>query len=68
MKQLQDTDPMPFGKHKGTPMQDVPASYLFWLWTEGGKEHEVKTCPVANYIDRNILALESEYPDGEWRQ
>lgn len=30
---LTDTDPMPFGKYKGTPMQDVPASYLHWLWS-----------------------------------
>ena len=35
MKQLQDTDPMPWGKWKGKPMQDVPADYLFWLWTNG---------------------------------
>lgn len=28
---LQDTDPMPFGKYKGKPMAQVPASYLFWL-------------------------------------
>jgi hypothetical protein len=33
MIQLQDTDKMPWGKYKGTPMQDVPASYLHWLWT-----------------------------------
>ena len=29
---LTDTDPMPFGKCAGQPMQDVPASYLHWLW------------------------------------
>lgn len=29
---LTDTDPMPFGKFAGQPMQDVPASYLHWLW------------------------------------
>jgi hypothetical protein len=57
---------MPFGKYKGTPMQDVPASYLFWLWTEAGKEREVKTCFVAEYIHRNLAALKMEYQDGEW--
>lgn len=29
-----DTDLMPFGKHKGEPLQDVPARYLAWLYGE----------------------------------
>ncbi len=29
-----DTTPMPFGKYKGKQLQDVPASYLLWLWDE----------------------------------
>lgn len=67
---LTDTDQMPFGKYgtqKGDPrmMQDVPASYFFWLWTEGGAENE--DTPVSNYIRENLDALEDEYPDGEWR-
>ena len=33
--QLQDGDAMPFGKHRGVPMQDVPASYPHWLWANG---------------------------------
>ena len=64
MKQLQDTDPMPFGAHKGVPMQDVPAQYFHYLWTTG-KEHD-KQCPVADYIRRNKVALEQEYEDGIW--
>lgn len=65
MKKLEDLDPMPFGKHKGQPMQDVPASYLFWYWTNSGKR--VNQCPVMDYVDRNLTALEQEYPDGIWR-
>jgi len=64
MGKIEDTDRMPFGKYKGEMMQDVPASYLHWLWTNG-KEHD-KTCPVADYIRRNIIALEKEHPDGIW--
>lgn len=55
---------MPFGKHRGTPMQDVPADYLHWLWTNG-KEHD-RRCQVADYIRRNITALQQEHPDGIW--
>jgi len=64
MKALEDNDKMPFGKYRGEPMQDVPASYLFWLWANG-KEHD-RQCPVADYIRRNLAGLEKEYPDGIW--
>lgn len=71
MKRLHDTDPMPWGKYgpkpkgQGLLMQDVPASYFHWLWTEGGKKGD-KVCPVADYIRRNLILLETEYPDGIW--
>lgn len=66
MIELKDTDPMPFGMHKGIPMQDVPASYMFWHWTKRGLEHD-KINPVADYIRRNLSAFEMDYPDGIWR-
>lgn len=55
---------MPFGKHKGQQMQDVPASYLHWLWCSG-KKHD-KSCSVADYIRRNKDVLAKEHPDGIW--
>jgi len=64
MSELTDTDPMPFGKHKGEPMQDVPANYLHWLWVNGKKDDN--RCPVANYIRKNINALRTENPDALW--
>ena len=68
MKLLTDLDQMPFGKHKGTLMQDVPAAYLFWLWTnERDPLHrKVKVDQVADYIWRNMDALKKEHPDGIW--
>ncbi len=62
---LTDLSPMPFGKHRNVPMQDVPARYLHWLWTEGGKKDDQR-CPVADYIRRNLSALQQEYRDGIW--
>lgn len=56
---------MPFGKHKGIPMQDVPAGYLHWLWNYGMSQ-KTRTSDVADYIQRNITALAKEYPDGIW--
>ncbi len=62
---LNDDSPMPFGKHRGVKMMDVPASYLHFLWTKLGKEHD-KQCPVAAYIRRNLGELKQEYEDGIW--
>lgn len=65
IKELQDTDPMPWGTYRNKPMQDVPAQYLHWLWTNGSKL-KVAVCPVAAYINKNISALKKEYKDGIW--
>jgi len=61
---LGDLDPMPYGKHRGIPMQDVPASYLHWLW-HNGLRHE-KNAPVHKYIVNSMSALEVENPDLIW--
>ena len=62
---LKDTDVMPWGKYKGTLMQDVPADYLFWLWSNGS-DKKTKICQVADYIERNLHILKVEHPDGIW--
>jgi uncharacterized protein (DUF3820 family) len=64
VKNLSDIDPMPFGKFKGKPMQDVPSSYLHYLWQNGLKDD--KQSNVADYIRRNLNALKVEYRDGIW--
>lgn len=35
---MKDTDLMPFGKHKGEKMANVPASWLVWFWDETSKK------------------------------
>ena len=55
---------MPFGKHKGEPMEKVPASYLHYLWSNGMKDD--RRSAVANYIRRNLAALAKEHKDGIW--
>ena len=66
MKKLEDTSKMPFGKHKGLPMSDVPAYYLHWLWENGKKSDKV--CPVADYIRRNLNCLEQEAKNLIWEK
>lgn len=64
MKELTDLCPMPFGVHRTKPMQEVPASYLHWLWTQGKKFD--RHCPVACYIRKNLESLKKEHTDGVW--
>lgn len=56
---------MPWGVHKDKPMQDVPARYLHFLWTERGLSED-HSSPVAAYIRENLAALQMEYEDGIW--
>lgn len=62
---LEDLSPIPFGKYKGTPMQDVPASYFHYLWINGMKQKK-EVDSVANYISRSLSALKQEDPDKIW--
>jgi uncharacterized protein (DUF3820 family) len=52
---MKDTDLMPFGKHKGTEMANVPATYLLWLW-----DNDRMTPVVEKYIEANLELLEAE--------
>lgn len=54
MTQLEDKDPMPFGKHKGTAMANVPADYLLYMF------EKLDPCSVKDYIRRNTDALKAE--------
>jgi uncharacterized protein (DUF3820 family) len=66
MNILQDEDPMPYGKYKGTPMADVPTDYLHWLWENGVKGD--KTGQMHDYIKRSMSALKEEAPDKIWSE
>lgn len=60
LPQLQDHDPMPFGKYKGEKMEDVPASYLLWLYDNNKCNTQVK-----EYIEDCIDVLKLEVKDGK---
>jgi len=68
---LEDTSPMPWGKYGPKPrgdgrlMADVPVNYFHWLWTEKNKKQD-QSCPVADYIRRNLNVLLLENDDLIW--
>lgn len=52
---MDDNSRMPFGKHKGTELANVPADYLLWLHKEGKCFGELK-----RYIEENMDVLKEE--------
>lgn len=60
-----DLMPMPFGVHKGKPMQDVPATYLHWLWHEGDIKQNPNS-PVYQYIKLAWRHLRAETRNLKW--
>ncbi len=57
-KPLTDNDPMPFGKHEGEAMLNVPASYLLWLSKQDWVEEKYPL--VWAYIEDNYDILQLE--------
>lgn len=64
---LTDRDPCPCGKYKGTPMGEVPATYLDWI--DGQEWFRYTQTPawvqVRHYIDRNRDAIQADIPDDD---
>lgn len=60
MDLITDQSPMPFGKHKGTAMEAIPAKYLLWLWDNGVYAEQ---SPMHHYILGSFSALETEAKD-----
>ena len=54
--QLLLTREMPFGKHKGTVIADLPANYLSWFAREGFPKGELgKLLAIMYELDHNAL-------------
>ena len=61
MDKYTDATIMPFGKHKGKKLIDVPAHYLIWLYefNEPLRHEQLK-----EYIQDNLQALKKELKNG----
>ena len=60
---MTDSDIMPFGKHQGKAMIEVPDAYLKWLWEEnvneynGDRDMGYNTLKVMDYINDSFTGL-----------
>ena len=57
---MTDDSLMPFGKHRGKKLIEVPDSYLFWL----SKENRV-TGELHDYIEDNLDAIKENIKSRE---
>jgi uncharacterized protein (DUF3820 family) len=63
---LTDNSPMPFGKHRGQALINVPASYLIWLYDAqtkrmaAGEVLSLADRTLRTYINNNLDALRVE--------
>ena len=55
MAKFTDETRMPFGKHKGGQLINVPASYLIWLY-----DNQMRNGALKNYIEDNLDVLRQE--------
>ncbi len=56
---MKDTDPMPFGKYKGTKMANVPDSYLLWIYNRIMMKSESGI--ILNKEESQILSYIEDY-------
>lgn len=59
---LQDDSPMPYGKYKGLPMEEVPADYLIWLVDNSRASPE-----IIEYVKENREVLDKEIKESRER-
>lgn len=52
---MTDESTMPFGKHKGEKLANVPPDYLLWIF-----ENNKCTPEVAKYIAENLDVIKAE--------
>jgi len=61
---LTDESPMPFGKHKGTKMANVPAKYLVWAKQKMYANND-ESRAVLKYVWANWDAIEKEFNESQ---
>ena len=64
---LTDESTMPFGKHKGDKLKDVPNKYLMWLWEQDWLKE--KYLGLYLYIEDNFDAIDRDshdYDPDDW--
>jgi hypothetical protein len=61
MAEFTDETPMPFGKHKDTKLEKVPADYLLWLADQPGFAE--RNPELSAYVEKNRALLDDEQQD-----
>lgn len=64
MEAYKDTDLMPYGKHKGVKLANVPASYLQWLFENAlqgaPNKMTIENKKLRKYYEENKEVIQKE--------
>ena len=60
---MTDDDLMPFGKHQGIPLKDVPDDYLLWLYNQ---DIHPKYSDLEDYLEENIDSIKANINKNRW--
>ena len=64
---LTDGSPMPYGQYKSCPMEDVPVTYLHYIWHSKHSDPKIPNVKrVLDYIEKSLSALMKENEDLIW--
>lgn len=64
MNKYTDQTPMPFGKYSGVPLENVPDSYLLWLYNSG----KLWDKALIAYIEDNLEAIKQNLKNDSSRR
>ncbi len=71
MPTLTDKDQIPFGKHKGMKMEDVPAEYILYMYSLikpiAPNKMTLTQKMFVNYVEDNKQVLEKQAKDKNGR-
>lgn len=54
---------IPFGKHTGKALEDIPASYLLWF----ALENQYPPDEIKKYVNMHRKTLEQEVKESNWK-
>lgn len=56
---MNDESIMQFGKHKGERLEDIPDSYLLWLYDTHSESLEQRHPKLFEYLQSNLDAIKA---------
>lgn len=54
---MNDESIMPFGKHKGKEMINIPDDYLLWFWNQNKASYQRAVIPSQCHLPKDVIEI-----------